>query len=68
MRHPCWAICASWQRCCVSIRPLVSVDLARLEDGIWEVVEVGDGQVSGLREMDPRAFFRALRSALDSNL
>ncbi|MDP2316519.1 MAG: ATP-grasp domain-containing protein [Pseudomonadota bacterium] len=47
--------------------PFVSVDLARLEDDTWEVVEVGDGQVSGLRDMDPVQFYRALRTALDSN-
>lgn len=33
-----------------------------------EVVEVGDGQVSGLRDTDPVEFFRALRIKLDSNL
>lgn len=47
--------------------PFVSVDLARLDDGSWEVVEIGDGQVSGLRDADPLSFFRALRGALDSN-
>lgn len=47
--------------------PFVSLDLARLEDDTWEVVEVGDGQVSGLRDMDPVQFYRALRTALDSN-
>lgn len=47
--------------------PFVSLELARLEDGNWEIVEVGDGQVSGLRDMDPIAFFRALGIALDSN-
>lgn len=47
--------------------PFVSLDLARLDDDTWEVVEVGDGQVSGLRDMDPIAFFRELRTALDSN-
>lgn len=40
--------------------PFVSLDLARLEDGSWEVVEVGDGQVSGLRDMDPHRFYRVL--------
>lgn len=47
--------------------PFVSLDLARLNDDTWEVVEVGDAQVSGLRDMDPIAFFRELRTALDSN-
>lgn len=47
--------------------PFVSLDLARLADGTWEVVEVGDGQVSGLRDADPFPSFRALKIALDSN-
>lgn len=47
--------------------PFVSIDLARLDDGSWEVVEIGDGQVSGLRDLDPFAFFRTLWGALHSN-
>jgi hypothetical protein len=47
--------------------PFVSVDLARLPDATWEVVEVGDGQVSGLRlEMDAFGFYRALADALET--
>lgn len=45
--------------------PFVSVDFAKLEDGSWEVVEVGDGQVSGIRDMDPRDFYRALKVATE---
>lgn len=44
--------------------PFVSLDVARLNDGRWEVVELGDGQVSGLRDMDPRAFFEAWGGSL----
>jgi hypothetical protein len=46
--------------------PFVSLDLARLADGRWEVVEVGDGQVSGLRDTAPERFFSALKAALTS--
>lgn len=42
--------------------PFVSLDLARLADGTWEVIEVGDGQVSGLRDMDPERFFGSLKA------
>lgn len=44
--------------------PFVSVDLARLADGTREVIEVGDAQVSGLRDLEPLRFFRALRAAV----
>jgi hypothetical protein len=46
--------------------PFVSLDLARLADGTWEVVEVGDGQVSGLRDLALERFFGALRTAVSS--
>ncbi|MFG2229418.1 ATP-grasp domain-containing protein [Streptomyces sp. NPDC048723] len=37
--------------------PFVTTDLARRADGVWRVVEVGDGQVSDLhREADQAAF------------
>ncbi|MFJ6050834.1 ATP-grasp domain-containing protein [Streptomyces sp. NPDC092307] len=37
--------------------PFVTTDLALRADGVWRVVEVGDGQVSDLhREADPAAF------------
>lgn len=48
--------------------PFVSLDVARLSDGRWEVVELGDGQVSQPREMDPAAFYRALRQAMASDV
>ncbi|MFJ7587843.1 ATP-grasp domain-containing protein [Streptomyces sp. NPDC097617] len=41
--------------------PFVTTDLALREDGVWRVVEVGDGQVSDLhREADRAAFVRLL--------
>ncbi|WP_424888438.1 ATP-grasp domain-containing protein [Streptomyces sp. XH2] len=42
----------------------VTTDLARREDGVWRVVEVGDGQVSDLpRDAGPEPLFRALALA-----
>ncbi|GAA1528275.1 ATP-grasp domain-containing protein [Streptomyces albidochromogenes] len=42
----------------------VTTDLALREDGVWRVVEVGDGQVSGLPAgADPSALFEALTRA-----
>ncbi|MGK5641564.1 ATP-grasp domain-containing protein [Streptomyces sp. URMC 126] len=39
----------------------VTTDVALREDGVWRVVEVGDGQVSDLpRGLDPGALFAAL--------
>ncbi|MCX4803611.1 ATP-grasp domain-containing protein [Streptomyces sp. NBC_01214] len=41
--------------------PFVTTDLALRADGVWRVVEVGDGQVSDLhREADQAAFVRLL--------
>ncbi|MEU8827105.1 ATP-grasp domain-containing protein [Streptomyces sp. NPDC048636] len=42
----------------------ITTDLALREDGRWRVVEVGDGQVSGLpRDADARPLFTALTAA-----
>ncbi|MEU8549244.1 ATP-grasp domain-containing protein [Streptomyces roseoverticillatus] len=42
----------------------VTTDLAQREDGVWRVVEVGDGQVSDLpRDAAPEPLFRALALA-----
>lgn len=42
--------------------PFVTVDLARLRDGTWRVVEAGDGQVSDRpRTTEPSALVAALR-------
>ncbi|WP_330294922.1 ATP-grasp domain-containing protein [Streptomyces sp. NBC_00503] len=41
--------------------PFVTTDLALRADGVWRVVEVGDGQVSDLhRQADPAAFAHLL--------
>jgi hypothetical protein len=43
-----------------------SMDVARTRAGDWIVIEVGDGQVSGLpRTFDPMHFYRSLISRLD---
>jgi len=43
--------------------PFVSIDLGRLEDGGWMIIEVGDGQVSGLPEgANGRRLYEALAS------
>ena len=39
-------------------------DVARTEAGGWLVVELNDGQQSGLSDIDPDAFYRALRERL----
>lgn len=46
--------------------PFVSLDLARLDEHSWEVIEVGDGQVSGLRDTNPTRFYGELRRVLDA--
>lgn len=37
----------------------VTMDLARCEDGSLIIMELGDGQVSGLQQIDPPDFYRA---------
>lgn len=39
----------------------VTVDLARKDDGSLIIMELGDGQVSGLQQLDARDFYQALR-------
>ncbi|MFC1419591.1 ATP-grasp domain-containing protein [Streptacidiphilus cavernicola] len=60
-----------------AVRPLVaalgcrfvSTDLALREDGAWRVVEVGDGQVSGLPAgTDPSALLKTLFAGTDEQL
>ncbi len=44
----------------------VAMDVARRRDGRWMIVELGDGQVSGLpREADALPFLESLRGRLD---
>lgn len=42
----------------------VAIDVAELEDGEWKVVEVNDGQMSGLSNIPPERFYENLRNAL----
>jgi hypothetical protein len=42
-----------------------TMDLARTADGRWIIVELGDGQVSGLQTGKPVALYSALASSLD---
>lgn len=41
-----------------------TMDIARKADGQWIIVELGDGQVSGLQTAKPIEFYRALIGAL----
>jgi len=42
--------------------PFYTVDYGELSDGSWKILEVGDGQVSGLSDnQDTKAFFRGIR-------
>lgn len=42
--------------------PFYTVDYGELADGSWKILEVGDGQVSGLSDnQDAKAFFRAIK-------
>jgi len=40
--------------------PFYTVDVGQLTDGSWIVIELNDGQMSGLSECDPGALYRAL--------
>ena len=37
----------------------VTIDVARKEDGSLIIMELGDGQVSGLQQIDPTDFYGA---------
>ncbi len=37
----------------------VTIDLARSEDGDLIILELGDGQVSGLQQIDPKEFYKS---------
>lgn len=43
----------------------VVVDIARKEDGDWIVIELNDGQQSGLSENDPDVLYKNLKNNLD---
>lgn len=44
--------------------PFVAVDVAKTQEGQWKVVEVNDGQMSGLSTIDPKQFYEALAKVL----
>ncbi|MFA5015791.1 MAG: ATP-grasp domain-containing protein [Actinomycetota bacterium] len=41
------------------------VDLAETEDGKWIMIELNDGQMSGLSEIDPEVFYKKLKEEID---
>lgn len=48
--------------------PFYSADFAQLESGDWTLIEVGDGQVSGLPDgVDVDAFYRELADAFNTS-
>lgn len=40
----------------------VTIDIARKEDGKLMIMELGDGQVSGLQQLEPTTFYQAFQS------
>lgn len=44
--------------------PFVVIDVARTESGEWIVVELNDGQMSGLSENDPERLYSGMRQVL----
>lgn len=44
--------------------PFYAVDVAETESGDWIVIEINDGQMSGLSDNDPAVLYSALRAAL----
>jgi hypothetical protein len=45
-----------------------AVDVGQKENGDWIVIEINDGQQSGLSENRPEVLYSALRAALDRHL
>ena len=44
-----------------------TMDVAKKKDGDWMIVELGDGQVSGLPPSEePEAFYRALAGSMET--
>jgi len=43
-----------------------TIDLAQKTDGKFVIIEIGDGQVSGLQDLDPAIFYDALRMLVNS--
>jgi hypothetical protein len=54
---------------CVSSQVnFVVIDVAQAMDGQWRVVELNDGQMSGLSENDPSVLYPALMKAIKENV
>lgn len=45
--------------------PFFVMDIARTEDNDWIVIELNDGQMSGLSEVDPDTLYANMRKVLD---
>ncbi len=43
----------------------IAMDVAQKDDGSWIVVELNDGQQSGLQNIDPHVFYAGLRHTID---
>lgn len=44
------------------------IDVAQKEDGEWIVIEVNDGQMSGLSMIDPEIFYRNLKNIVERDI
>ena len=54
------------EACQVIDNDFFSVDLALQADGRWVIIEIGDGQVSGLQGLDPALVYDALRRLVNA--
>ncbi|MFN8608058.1 MAG: ATP-grasp domain-containing protein [Vulcanimicrobiota bacterium] len=48
--------------------PFYTIDLGLRQDGVWRVIELGDGQVSDLKEWAPAQLFELLAAAPENSL
>jgi hypothetical protein len=48
--------------------PFVVIDIARLKNGEWKVIELNDGQMSGLSHNDPDELYSNLKKLLDTTI
>ena len=55
------AVSRVWKRI-----PFFTLDVAKTADGRWIVIELNDGQMSGLSENDPATLYANLRKAVDA--
>lgn len=45
--------------------PFVVIDVARTQEGNWIVIELNDGQMSGLSDNNPTVLYQGMRTVLD---